>query len=184
MDNPTLLLGAVCTALLLGAIDFRTGHMPNWLNAGSFVLAVLLQWTTTRTLGLTHAGWGILACGVAPAVLFYFSRGEGIGGGDVKALMVLGAWLGADVGLECELLAFILLGVGALLRATRRGQAGALLKRAAHVSVRLRLANDDAQRAPLLRTQERFGPYLASSTVLCCLNQYLSTYLSAQHLLA
>lgn len=181
MHSPILLLGACCTAILIGLVDHRTGHMPNWMNAGSLILAVALHGPLGGPAELTLALWGILICGFAPAVLFYLSRGEGIGGGDVKTLMVLGAWLGPDLGLECQLLGFILLAAVALGRAAFQGQATALLKRTVQVSARLRRT---AQEVALVRTHERFGPYLGCSTALCCVHQYLIHHFSLQLLFA
>ena len=103
------LLGAALTAISLGVVDHRTGRMPNPLTLGSLTLALTARWFLEGEVGALNALFGTLLVGGVPAALFVISRGEAIGGGDVKALGALGAWLGPSLGLEVELLSFFLL---------------------------------------------------------------------------
>lgn len=65
---------------------------------------------------------GALACAAVPAILF---RQDAIGGGDVKLLAAIGALLGARLGLEAEMWAFLcsLPFLVAILRRQRQGKA-------------------------------------------------------------
>jgi prepilin peptidase CpaA len=71
--------------------DLRARRIPNWLTAPALAVAL--------TLGFLHSGLpggGIAALGAATAfaALFPVFLGRGMGAGDVKALMVLGALWG------------------------------------------------------------------------------------------
>ena len=79
------------TALVGCAHDVRHGRIPNYLTFGSALLALVYA--------LAIGGWAslaaILACwliGFGLFVPFFLLRG--MGGGDVKLLAALGAWLG------------------------------------------------------------------------------------------
>lgn len=179
--HTSLLLGAVSTAVVLGYVDHKSGHMPNWMNALSFTWAAALQIVLLGERGAFSLGSGMVVCGAAPVGLYLFTKGVGIGGGDVKALVVLGAWLGPELGLEVQLVSLLLLALGALAQAARRGQALALLGRSLRTALPFRGSTDVVHEISLVRTHLRFGPYLALGTCLCCFNQYLSTRHASLH---
>lgn len=171
------LISATLTAIFVGYTDHRTGKMPNLITLSSLGSAMLAQALLGGKEALLTASLGFLFCSLAPAGLFFFTKGEGIGGGDVKALMAIGAWLGPSLGLEAELFSLILLSLGAIVVAIRAGTALTLMKRSVLILVpsKRALANshaiDIAHSAPE-RTYLRFGPYLALGVTLTCLNQY------------
>ena len=172
------LIGATLTAILVGYTDLRTGKMPNLITLGSLGSAFLTQASLSGKEALLTALVGFLICSVAPAGLFFFTKGEGIGGGDVKALMAIGAWLGPSLGLEAELFSLILLSLGAIVMAMRAGHVLSLMKRSVLILVPNKgaVANSqaiDGAPAGPERTYLRFGPYLALGVTLTCLNQYL-----------
>ncbi len=72
-------------------IDLRERRIPNWLTLGAAVAGLLFQFWTGGGNGLLTgaAGW------LVGALVFFlpFALG-GLGGGDVKLLAALGAWLG------------------------------------------------------------------------------------------
>lgn len=65
--------------------------------------------------GLLHATWGFLGCGFILLCCFVFFP---IGGGDVKLIAMIGAFLGIDHGIEVMLWTFVLgavIALGALI---------------------------------------------------------------------
>jgi prepilin peptidase CpaA len=175
------LLGAGLMALALGYTDYRTGRMPNLLTLGSLCAALAVRAYCSGTSSFGEAVLGLLLCGVAPAGLFFLTRGKGIGGGDVKALTALGAWLGPDLGLEAELFSLLLLAAGALVQQALAGQFRSLFTRSARLIVPAIFSRTPAQASGNAEcTYVRFGPYLAVGVVLCCVNEFTRvTQLSA-----
>ena len=78
--------------LIACVTDIRTRRIPNVLTFGAALLALVFHGATSGLPGLTHAALGWVA-GVAVFMPFFLLRG--MGGGDVKLLAALGAWLGA-----------------------------------------------------------------------------------------
>ena len=93
--SQTLLVSG-CAAAFLGlavATDVYENRIPNWLTLPGLALALVLAPALGGAGGLVAALLGAalgLAIGVGPYAL------GGMGAGDVKAMMVLGAWLGAS----------------------------------------------------------------------------------------
>jgi prepilin peptidase CpaA len=86
---------ATATVLLACGIDLRTRRIPNVLTIGAAVLAVGAAAAADGVAGVLTSGTGWLA-GLALFLPLFLVRG--MGGGDVKLLAALGAWLGpADV---------------------------------------------------------------------------------------
>lgn len=82
---------AVVVATAASAWDLRTRRIPNALTFGAAIAAAVFHALTGGAAGLatTAAGWGL---GVALFLPFFALRG--LGGGDVKLLGAIGAWLG------------------------------------------------------------------------------------------
>jgi prepilin peptidase CpaA len=82
---------AIATGVIACVTDVRTGRIPNGLTFGSAIAAVLFHAVDGAGIGLGQAcaGWSV---GVA-FFFFPFALG-GLGGGDVKLMGALGAWLG------------------------------------------------------------------------------------------
>jgi prepilin peptidase CpaA len=120
---------AVVTAAIAALLDWRTGHIPNWLTLGALLVAVAAH----AALGMgayglagavVGASWSTLAAAAAAAVPLLVYRAGGMGGGDVKLLAALGALCGVTVGVQIELYAFV---VAALYVGARLAFQGALL---------------------------------------------------------
>jgi prepilin peptidase CpaA len=116
--------------------------------------------------GLLGSLAGAVLVGLVPYLLFTFSRGRGIGGGDVKLFAALGAWLGPSLGVEVQFLAFACLLFWAFGLLAWRGRLLAVL------GSTLRLAFGWAlpkrwRRAPAAETLTslRMGPAIAAGTV-------------------
>ena len=71
--------------------DIRTRKIPNLLTVSAAGIGGLFHFATTSWVGL---GWSVAGCAVGLAMFLPFFLLRGIGGGDVKLLAALGAWLG------------------------------------------------------------------------------------------
>lgn len=158
---------ALATAMSLAFTDVRTGKMPNWLTLSSLGAAFGVRFLVEGRGGFVTALLGLVVVAAIPLGLFLFTRGKAIGGGDVKALGALGAWLGPMAGLEAEMLGFIFLAVFALVWEGLRGQGVALLCRSFAILVPRwgRAAARESASQPL---EMRFGPALFLGTLVVC----------------
>lgn len=83
-----------CVLLFTGVAvgwDVRTRRIPNWLNVTALVAALVFHIATNGWDGFLHALGGF---GVGFGVLLVLWLIGGGGGGDVKLMGALGAWLG------------------------------------------------------------------------------------------
>jgi prepilin peptidase CpaA len=105
----TLLLAVALTGAA-AICDLRTGLIPNRLVGLGAVATVVLTVVIAVPHGAGAVGQavlsmfaGLLLVSLVPVLLY---RMDGIGGGDVKLLAVVGAALGPYMGIEAELYAF------------------------------------------------------------------------------
>ncbi len=90
---------APLVTVLLGAaiIDSLYRRIPNWLTLGLLVggieraVVVGLRGEAPLSFTLSQAGLGILVGGLLPLALYAMSA---LGGGDVKIMAAVGAWIG------------------------------------------------------------------------------------------
>lgn len=94
---PIVAAAAILFLFLAVASDVRSQRVPNWLTLPCFVGALAAAPWLGAPGGLAAAALGG-ALGLALLVGPYAAGG--VGAGDVKALMVLGAWLGAQAAVE------------------------------------------------------------------------------------
>jgi len=145
-----LLLGLVLVATLT---DLRRHKIYNWttypgilgaigLNGlGSWLLAAgLVEETQLKWLGwlpVEESLFGFLACGLPMLVCFVMFR---IGGGDVKLMAMLGAFLGTQDGIKAMLWTFVLGGcVGLIVLVWRVGPLRLLVRAFRQIVWTLRL---------------------------------------------
>jgi prepilin peptidase CpaA len=107
---------AILVATLASVFDLRTRRIPNALTFGAAVVAALFHAISGGPAGLLTAvaGWGL---GVA--LFFPFFALRGLGGGDVKLLGALGAWLGPAAVLSVGLYSMLAGGVLGVVVAVR-----------------------------------------------------------------
>ena len=82
---------ALVVAALAGVFDLKTRRIPNVLTFGAAGAALLYHLATAGISGLGSSALGWL---VGAAVFFIPFALRGLGGGDVKLLAALGAWIG------------------------------------------------------------------------------------------
>ncbi len=119
---------AACLAAAV--IDWRTGHIPNWLTLGTLCVGLFVLPLAQLVTGHgTWAQWGLafagaLLCALVPLLLF---RAGAMGGGDVKLLAAVGALMGPSVGVEIELYSFIAAALWGPACLAYRGELGRML---------------------------------------------------------
>jgi prepilin peptidase CpaA len=108
--------------LLLAAafIDARRRRIPNWLTFGLILSGLCRAAVVIGPSGVGPALAGILAGGAVPLILFALGA---LGGGDVKLLAGVGAWMGATGALAvftatCVIGLFLILGQALMQRRT------------------------------------------------------------------
>lgn len=172
------LIAAAVVTLVAAAVDLRRGQIPNWLTLGPLAAAVAAHaaagWTSGGARGAAEAAGfsvlGAVACGAVPLLLW---RMGGIGGGDVKLLVALGAILRASVGMEAELYAFV---AAALFAPAKMAYEGKLLRvlgntLALAVNPFLPAARRRAL-SPEMMTEQRFGPAIFAGTCAAAIVQW------------
>ncbi|MDH5492197.1 MAG: A24 family peptidase [Myxococcales bacterium] len=109
---------AVLVAAIAATSDWRRGEIPNWLTLPPLLIAPLayaLIWG--RGAALLSIG-GLFVCGLVPFLLW---RRHAMGGGDVKLFASIGAISGVLMGVEMQLVAFVVASVYALGRLAWEG---------------------------------------------------------------
>jgi prepilin peptidase CpaA len=118
----------ICTLTIAGAAcvtDLRTRRIPNVLTFGAALAGLVFQFATGGVEGLGQAALGWLLG--ALVFLLPFALG-GLGGGDVKLLAALGAWLGPADALWLVLYTGVAGGVMAVAVSARYGYLGTALQ--------------------------------------------------------
>lgn len=144
------------TVLTAAAIDVRTHRIPNILTFGSASLALLYHaWSGgVPGLGASAGGWAV---GVALFLPMFLLRG--MGGGDVKLLGAVGAWLGIRGVLYAGLYSVM---AGGILALVIGGMHGYLGKAFANIWGLLGLwRTAGIQPLPGLTLEDSVGPRLA-----------------------
>ena len=104
-----LFIAAVVGFTLAAAIsDLKTRRLPNWLNVSALVAAIVVH---TAMNGLTGLGFSLLGFATGFGILFVLWLIGGGGGGDVKLMGAVGAWLGAALTLKVFLLSAVLIAI-------------------------------------------------------------------------
>lgn len=105
--------------LLASILDFRVRRIPNWLTVSLFTSGVCAHGLRE---GVLLAGWGVLGAWVGGSLLLIpFMRGW-LGGGDVKLMAAVGAWVGPRWVLEVALASAVAGGLVALVYLWRAPQ--------------------------------------------------------------
>jgi prepilin peptidase CpaA len=113
----SLSLALVVLVLLAVWTDVRTRRIPNGLTATAVVMALALR----ALLGAGAVAEGLMGAGIALAVLLPLFALGGVGGGDAKLLVAVGAFLGPAGFVVAGLATGIAGGLMALAWSARRG---------------------------------------------------------------
>jgi prepilin peptidase CpaA len=121
-------IGIALLALTLSAaiIDARRGLIPNWLTLPALAAVLLARGVVQGPGALGLSVLGACVCGLIPLLLFGL---RAIGGGDVKLLAAIGALTGIRLGLEIQLVGFMLCMLYGLGLLAFRGELLATLRR-------------------------------------------------------
>ncbi len=109
---------AVAIALVACVTDVRSQRIPNALTFPALAVGLLAHAGAPSGLGLTAS---LIGAVVGLAVFLPFFALGGMGGGDVKLMAALGAWIGAGPILWTALYGSVAGGVMALALAASRG---------------------------------------------------------------
>ena len=142
-------------------IDLRERRIPNWLTLGAALGGLVYQVTVAGTAGLVSglAGWTV---GVAIFFLPFVLRG--LGGGDIKLLGALGAWVGPYDIVWLSLYTGVAGGVFALLVSLAGGYLRQALSNIWLLLMHLRLQG--LRPLPELTIHHGSGPKLAYGTAI------------------
>ncbi len=86
------LIGAVLVASAGAVSDARSARIPNWLTYSGLSAALLLRFAVLGWGGLKSGVAGMLAAGGLFLILFVMGA---MGGGDMKLMATVGAWVGS-----------------------------------------------------------------------------------------
>jgi prepilin peptidase CpaA len=134
MNLSGLILFAPIIALLSWAaiVDLRARRIPNWLTF-SIALSGLTQcWTANHLAGPVQSLLGFAAGFALPFVLFAIGA---LGGGDVKLLAGVGAWLGPEAAIKVFLLAAVFGMIIVLTQAIAQGRTLRLFRNSAMIAM-------------------------------------------------
>jgi len=163
---------AIVVTSIAAVSDARTGRIPNWLNAAGFLAAIGLH-VFHGIASLRLAALGFIVSGFVPGTLYLASRGQALGGGDVKLFAVLGTTLGPFSGLEVQLLSYSLLLVFALCKLSYQGELLRMLRNAAGLLIRRVMRKRGVAPDPQRLMAMRLGPAIFGAALLLALRAHL-----------
>ena len=162
------LFGAASLATLGGANDLRNARIPNRLTYSGLLLALGFRFGLLGWPGLKSGTAGMLIAGIVFFLLFVIGA---MGGGDVKLMASVGAWVGSEHVLIMLLAAALAGGVLAIVFVLfRRGLYTAILNVLELIRFRL---TSGFNPHPLLNVREvgtlrvPFGVAIAIGTFFC-----------------
>jgi prepilin peptidase CpaA len=174
----SFLVAAAIVTAIAAWIDYRTGHIPNWLTLGPLAAAPLAHAAVAFAMGRQSAALdalglsllGALVCGLVPLLLF---RVDAIGGGDVKLLAAVGALCGPLLGIEAELYGFLTAAALAPARLAYEGKLLRVLGNTAAIAMNPLLPRGKRREiSPEMLTKIRFGPAIFAGVLVAVILQW------------
>jgi len=166
---------ALCVTGTAAVTDLRRRRIPNWLNAVGLLLAGLLHAVNGASM-LRLAGVGLVVTAAVPSLLYWGSKGHALGGGDVKLFAVLGAMFGPFLGLEVQLLSYLVLLFFALCKLSYQGRLLRTLKNAAALLLHRVCPKIQSASDPTLFTSMRLGPSIFAACLLLALHSNVTWF--------
>ena len=165
------LIGAVLVALGGAVTDVRRARIPNQLTYSALLAALTLRSTVLGLAGLKSGAVGLLVAGGLFLLLFVLGA---MGGGDMKLMAAVGAWVGSTQVATLILAAAIAGGVLAIGRIVFRNMVGETIRNTMrltyyrltsglHPHPELNVQSPGSQRIP-------FGVAIAVGALLCAGN--------------
>ena len=162
------LVGAVLVALMGAVIDVRSARIPNRLTYTALVAALMLRTAVLGLSGLKSGALGMLVAGGLFLLLFVLGA---MGGGDMKLMAAVGAWVGSTQVMMLILTAALAGGVLAIGRMIFSKAVGQTLRNIMHLIYyrltsglqphpELNVQSSGAQRVP-------FGVAIAVGALAC-----------------
>ena len=124
------LVGAVLVALTGAVIDVRSARIPNQLTYSSLLAALMLRTALLGLSGLKSGALGMLVAGGLFLLLFVLGA---MGGGDMKLMAAVGAWVGSTQVMTLILTAALAGGVLAIGRMIFSKAVGQTLRNTMHL---------------------------------------------------
>lgn len=111
MESPVSTALVIILTIAIAATDLAAQKIYNWMTYPGIVLALVVNafengWSGPR--GLEDSLKGLALCGGVMLVSFVLFN---VGGGDVKLMAMIGAFLGVEQGIEALLWTFVLGGI-------------------------------------------------------------------------
>ena len=102
-------LAALAVAIIAAIADLRSRRVPNWLTLSALILGFVWH--------IAHGTWREAAWGALLGAVIYLPMwlAGGRGGGDVKLMAALGAWLGPSSWIQLFVLTALIGGIWALI---------------------------------------------------------------------
>jgi prepilin peptidase CpaA len=141
MSTPSLLMLVPMLALLAWAAvqDAATRRIPNWLSFSLILSGLLHGWTSNGSAGLSQSLLGMLSAFGLMLVLYAL---RAVGGGDVKLLAGVGAWLGAWAAIQVFAMEAVIGMIIVLIQAQRQGRLRTLFRNSAVLAINLAHVSD------------------------------------------
>jgi prepilin peptidase CpaA len=173
MTTPTLLMTVPLLAgmLLAAVIDSQSRRIPNWLSLSLLAAGLVHSFMPNHLVGPVDSLLGLLT-GFGLTVLL-FAIGA-MGGGDVKLLSAVGAWVGPEVVLCIYLVEAVIGMVIVLIQAVGQGRLRVLARNTGMVAINLAHIGDvgvehAAQTGKSCRSVDRPLPYAVPTLIAAVL---------------
>lgn len=117
LSQGIFLIAVVVFTLTAMVSDLRTRTLPNWLTVSGFAVGILFHLITN---GLSGLGFAMGGFAVGFGILLVLWLIGGGGGGDVKLMGAVGAWLGPQMTLVVFLLSTLFALLGSMVVLTHK----------------------------------------------------------------
>ena len=122
------------------SVDLRSRRIPNWLSLSLILTGLVQSFTWAHVAGPMDAFLGLLTGFGLTFILFAIGA---MGGGDVKLMAGLGAWLGPWPTLTVSAMAAVIGMVIVIVQAAAEGRLTKLFRNSAVIAASLATANAD-----------------------------------------